>query len=582
MTTRQADNERKRASNIIWTAADDYAIQPDIKFYDASGRADLYWNFIAGAVHKYYDYPELEKYFEYLREDNDFHFFRELVWIGLENCAYERGQADRLVLPYLRRDFARRVLNRVIEPSDYYLVDKIRRAHYLRVLGETPELCERSLCILNDLEFDGSLDTGGIIQQMTRVIDAYFNFSPGEKGKIILDTLVKKSKEVVHLGKNNLFNPGYFLKTHLESVVTDFYGDVTLSGEKVRQNSAITQWYSIIDHRQKKKRTEIEQIFGTSMYPADRIRQLENTLCVGNHVNCNLHFTRASAEDITGRSFSAVTRREEVTKQREKNKKHFEKNAARYNCAITRLTNKLMNTMLVNLQPTSYPSRSGNLMAGRLWKKLYLNENRVFERAIKDDLGNLTIDLLLDASGSQLNRQEIISAEAYIIAESLTRCQIPVRIFSFFNKSNFTVINLLRDYTEPRNNMNVFNYCAAGCNRDGLAFKTVLHLMKSSKSDHRILIILSDAKPNDAQGITKNRLNPATVEYADATGINDTAQEVHKGRQEGVSVLCVFNGQEEDVPAAQRIFGHDFVQIKTLEHFSDVVGNMLQNELVNF
>ena len=44
------EQEKRRASNLIWNAAQDYDFEPDFKAYDEEGQADLYWNCIVGAV----------------------------------------------------------------------------------------------------------------------------------------------------------------------------------------------------------------------------------------------------------------------------------------------------------------------------------------------------------------------------------------------------------------------------------------------------------------------------------------------------------------------------------------------------
>ncbi len=188
---------------------------------------------------------------------------------------------------------------------------------------------------------------------------------------------------------------------------------------------------------------------------------------------------------------------------------------------------------------------------------------------------------MLDASASQLYRQELIAEEGYIIAESLTRCRIPVRIYSFCNMRNYTVMNLFRDYNEANSNDNVFNYCAAGFNRDGIALRTAIHMMEDSKYNHKILIILSDGKPNDMLGVSTEGLIPFQREYSDETGISDTANEVRKGWKKGISILCIFTGRDEDIPSVKKIYGQKFTRIMSLDKFAEMVGVLIEKELIN-
>ena len=61
------EQEKRRASNLIWNAAQNYDFEPDFKAFDEDGRADLYWNSIIGAVRKNYDAKTLENLFSSLQ-----------------------------------------------------------------------------------------------------------------------------------------------------------------------------------------------------------------------------------------------------------------------------------------------------------------------------------------------------------------------------------------------------------------------------------------------------------------------------------------------------------------------------------
>jgi len=196
-------------------------------------------------------------------------------------------------------------------------------------------------------------------------------------------------------------------------------------------------------------------------------------------------------------------------------------------------------------------------------------------------MGNITVDILLDCSASQYERQEIIATQGYIIAESLTRCQIPVKVYSFCSLRGYTIINIFRDYGETDKNDRIFSYRASGCNRDGLAIRTALHMMENAQSENKILIVLSDCKPNDIETNPGTGIIPKQTEYSGTRGVNDTAYEVKRGIVKGNTIMCVFTGEDEDLPSAKKIYGHNFARISYLERFADIVGLMLQNQLKN-
>lgn len=568
------NKEKLRAFNIIWNASDDYSFEPETIAYDQNGKADLYWNYIIGAVHKYYDYSLLETFFKDLKKDKHYDLYEKLTWIGLENATYEKGEEERPVLENLRQNYAKKVIQkREISPTED-LFHKIKIAHFQKILGQEPKLTGPALNLLKDLEFHKSMDTKQIILQINEIIKIYFSFDPSTN-KTDPSKKIIKNRKIIYFGNQKLSFYGNPFKKRLDIGSAEYSEGIHFKEKGQKPNKIAFHWLHFIEQRDKALRKSMESLFGTSILSDSQTKTLENTLCNGNHKNCHLHFTRGEFQD----NEKITYQKKMMLDQREKNKNYYLKNLARNNNSITKLTDKIKNTMLINSQ--SYPSRSksGKLVAGKIWRALYLQDSKIFIKNLQEDIGNLTVDLLLDGSASQIYRQEKIATEGYIIAESLTRCHIPVKIYSFCNMESYTVINLFRDYKEVNKNENIFHYYAAGYNRDGLAIRTALYGMKDSISENKILIVLSDGKPNDIQNIPTNGLFSTHHEYTDATGIEDTAQEVRKGLQRGISILCVFTGRDEDLPAAKKIYGHHLAHIPSPERFADTVGVLLQNEL---
>ena len=219
---------------------------------------------------------------------------------------------------------------------------------------------------------------------------------------------------------------------------------------------------------------------------------------------------------------------------------------------------------------------SGTLDAGRVWRGVYLEDDKVFTRVMQSDPGNLSVDILLDGSYSQTNRQAMVASQGYMIAEALTRCNIPVRVSSFCSISGYTILTRYRDYFEPEKNDHIFHYFTTGCNRDGLALRAICQEMESAPFDHRILILLSDARPHD---IIQFSQNGHYVDYSGDNGILNTAAEVRSLLHREISVICVFTGDDDDVPAAHTIYGRNFARIRHFEQFADTVGTLIQNQI---
>lgn len=569
------NDEKLRAVNIIWNASADYSLQPEVQAYNESGKADLYWNYIIGAVHKYYDYSLLQSFFSILKEDKSYAFFENLTWIGLENCTYKKGKDERPALESLRLSYSERVLMSGDSASSIDILDKIRKAHFQRALGIDPKITGPELNLLNDLEFDKSISTEQIILKMNEIFKVYFEFIPSHHENV-LQKLVKNRK-MIHFGGNKKLH--YYsspFQKRFDIGSAELSGGINLEENKEKRNKITFHYLKFIEQRDSNQREYIQNYFGTSILPEPRTKALEQLLCSGNHEKCHLHFTRGEFDD----NEDAVYQKNVALKQREKNKKHYKENFARNSNSISKLTNRIRNTMLVNLE-SSTKSKAGKLVSGKIWRNIYLHDDKVFIKSLQEDIGNLTVDIMLDASASQIYRQETIAAQGYIIAESLTRCKIPVKVYSFCNLRDYTVINLFRDYGEVNKNDNIFNYNFTGYNRDGLAIRTALNMMKDSPCENKILIVLSDGKPNDTQSISASGFNPLHNDYTGTLGVNDTALEVRKGRQHGISILGIFTGLEEDVPNAKRIYGRNFVSINSPERFADMVGVLIQNEIKN-
>ena len=117
-------------------------------------------------------------------------------------------------------------------------------------------------------------------------------------------------------------------------------------------------------------------------------------------------------------------------------------------------------------------------------------------------------------------------------------------------------------YGDKDRNKEIFAYCAAGWNRDGLAFRGAGHLLGSSPAANRILMVLTDASPNDDRRIpadpSKGRV--LSQDYSGKPGMEDTALEVHHLRQKGVKVMAILNGSDADTLAASRIYQQDYVR----------------------
>ena len=208
-----------------------------------------------------------------------------------------------------------------------------------------------------------------------------------------------------------------------------------------------------------------------------------------------------------------------------------------------------------------------------------LNDGRVFLRSEEESNPGFNVDLLLDGSASRLHCQETIAAQGYILARSLAACGIHVRVSSFCSLRGLTVARILKDFSEKNAERKIFNYFAAGWNRDGLALRMAGKLMDTAPADRHLLILLTDASPDDSRRILPTGQSPLSRSYDGAAGVADTAEEVRALRQRGIRVAAVFMGENASAPDARTIYGHDLVRIQRMDQLAAAAGKLIQAEI---
>lgn len=567
------ENEKRRARNQVWTAAEEYEFEPNLKTYDAEGRADLYWNTVVGCVRRNWD-GALETLFASFEGSVDSQLYEQLAWLGLESAVFDREKERRPAIPALRRGYARRAL------AEYERFPSDRPIHILsagrcrEILGQNAALKGQDSQILAALNLPGNLDGAALAQRLQGVLSTYFGYVPGGGAQ-------SPSEDAPTGKKRRLFGARRGNRVHLPAVRGFGYGfgehsqDQTGEGgpAPLRRLGEMT-----LAQSEEALRTYIASYFGTLLYSKDHVQKLERELCVGDHKNCKLYYARGGDDlDKTARGYAGAQRRAAL-KQMEKNKAAYDADLTRNRASIARLTARIRNAMLAHLQPTVVRSAAGVLDATRVWRAKALGDGKVFNRTLRGDVGDLCVDILLDSSTSQTQRQETVSAQGYMIAESLTRCGIPVRVTAFCSLSGYTIMTRFRDYQETKRNENIFHYFTTGCNRDGLAVRALGRELDNAPCEHQLVIILSDAKPNDVIKVARGN---SYLDYAEQTGVLDTAREVRVITRTGAAVICVFTGEDEDLPSARTIYGRNFTRIRQLDQFADTVGSLIQNQICN-
>ena len=94
-----------------------------------------------------------------------------------------------------------------------------------------------------------------------------------------------------------------------------------------------------------------------------------------------------------------------------------------------------------------------------------------------------------------------------------------------------------------------------------------------------LLILLTDASPNDSRRVPPSSENPLGHEYGGSYGVDDAAAEVRQLRQKGLRVSAVFMGEDSSIPAAERIYGKNLARIRGMDQLARAAGRLIQNEI---
>lgn len=522
MNENHTDLQKRRADNIIWNGAKDYSFVPDFRAYDGNGEVDLYWNIIFGSARRHYEYEKLEKLFSMLDKYKNAALYETIFWNALEPVLFQTELQGRPVLEQMRPTPVETELKLNAEMTTDEIVDTAKQ-FFLEHYG---------------LYGDGKIRLKYRLPHLKR---------------LSVDSFLQRGRVFDH-------EPGYY---HGEARSWD--GDFSLS-TKLNESEL---------------RAFLETKFGKSIYSMDRLVRIEKLLCTGNHKFTHLFYTRGEIGELHGiYSTFEMHQRKRQAELIANNRAYYQKNLLHNRLLISKLSTSIMNSILLHMQPAPIKANYGVVNPVLAWRAAKLHDEKIFTRTENENAGDISVDILLDASHSQVSRAEKISSQAYIISEALSRCRVPCRVMSFCSMSGFTIMRLFNEYSSV-DNSSIFDYYTEGCNRDGLAIRAAGYLMSGTSYAHKMLIVLSDVKPLDVAKIRKDERDIG-VSYDEMRALKDTAHEVRRLRAEGISVICVFTGTDEDLPSAKIVYGQDFVRIRDFSLFADTVGKLIIDQMKHY
>ena len=570
--------QQRRALNLVWTACGDYQFEPQFLAMQSDGNPDFYMNCVIGLVHKWFGDEMPRRLFAAWAGDARQNVYDTLAWLALENAVYEKELPERPVLEELRRRHARAFfaseyrLSRQEWMEKNQLVYAIESARWKAVLGQkAPLLTPWEKGLAKALNCSGTMSEDELENAVRSAFRKYLQFD----GKPHV-----KWPFTIHFGDKWAPLLTKLFTTEMVRTENLSIGHSAGAGENrlVRASSALRSHFRSND-RKTQDRDYVERCFGRSLYSPRQLALIEQRDCTGNHMGCKLWFTKG--DPAPEKPVSADTKRlfQQAEEQAKRNRDAFQRNQELCRNALMRLTEQIRNCMLIHQQPEMSIARQGRLDGCRVWREPVLGDDRIFLRNDEESRPGFTVDLMLDGSASRLQCQEDIAAQGYILSKSLAACGIPVRITSFCSLRGYTILRVLKDFGDRNGEGKVFDYFAAGWNRDGLALRAMGELIKAAPADRHLLILLTDASPDDSHKILPNGKMPFSRDYDGQAGVADTAAEVRALRQQGIRVAAVFMGENSSVPAANTIYGQGLARIRRMDQLAAAAGRLIQDEI---
>ncbi|NSJ93905.1 nitric oxide reductase activation protein [Blautia obeum] len=575
-----------RIRNLLWTVSGDYQLdmKPDVSLFLRSKAIALYDGIKQGALARYYDKDMLGLYLVkkiFLQAgENELTFVAQLC---IEEAIGDKICEERPGI----RDMQRQCIEDILEQEFDILPDlrdipgRLKVAVLRRRLNNGEWHVEKKLQPFMELieRAGNSTDT----LELIRVIDELYNRLMDPDFESMHGTL----EQVLAVTMEDLTEYSWedFLSEEMYEEVLESYAEQLTNSVSGLENSAVTE--EMEEKRQKKRSvkvvtpemlekayTYVELNYGKSYLSEAEEKKINYQMCRGIHSDCSLYFT----EGILKNPVKSNYQYEYAKRLRNKNiwLYHDKHRIVKHN--ITVLTETLRKSLVLRSETQTVLSDRGMIVPSRLWRIGRTNDAKLFQQELKGEISDFVVDVLIDASGSQMKRQGDVALQAYIISEALSNVDIPHRVMSFCTFWDYTIMHRFRRYDDPRSeNDNIFNYVTSSNNRDGLAIRTAGYDLLQREEEKKIMIILSDGRPYDVIINRPNAKNPEP--YQGKAAIADTATEVRRLRNLDVSVLGVFAGEEKDLVTEKKIFGKDFAYIRDIANFSKIVGRYLTKQL---
>lgn len=619
------EDERKRAENLVWTAAGDYAFTPDFLSFTEDGRADLYMNLVIGLAHKWLGRPT-EGLLEEVSRSRRAAILSDTLWLGIESYVYARELPSRPALAALRAQHAEAYFARLHNLNRQQWMTENKRLldqqtiRWSRVLGrKTRVYAPDRRALAAALELDPTLSADDAAATLRAILTRFFAYRGEAEVK------------PVHIRLNAV---EAWILQHVFKTEHQHTDTLMMKNTFAANASAGTPVASDGKHGGAGAtggRAYITACFGRSLYTDDELQQLEARLCVGGHRGCHVYVTDGKETENMNPETAKV--RQDSAQQELANRRFFASEGELARSLVRRLSARLELTLSELRENVAVHAPMGRLDPVRAWRMPIVHDPDVFEKQRPEREMPLDVTLLLDASASRMQMQEQLAAEAWILAEALKNCHVPAAVWNFRSLRGYTVLEKMKDFSE-RDGAHLFHFYAAGWNRDGLGLRLAAeellhgsrrnfaasearstgmpaadrrleaqkatmsakhagvrnHIMTSAggpsalkpgmaaggnPGDRKhILIVLTDASPDDSTRLSACEKYPFGAAYEGRPAVDDAADAIAEMRAQGILVYGLFLGRTENLGNLSLMYGHHQVRIHNIGQLARAAGEI--------
>ena len=113
--------------------------------------------------------------------------------------------------------------------------------------------------------------------------------------------------------------------------------------------------------------------------------------------------------------------------------------------------------------------------------------------------------------------------------------------------------------------------------------KEIGDLLEEEHGDvkEHLVIILTDASPNDSFRIHASKDNPLGCNYEDDAGVKDAAKEVRNLKKNGIRVGAILFGSHDASKEARVIYENEYVRMKSVDQLANAAGFLIRKEVAS-